>query len=308
MGPHLSRAKCLFWLPMLLAALFQASHAQAQMRAGQVDLFVGLDFNYRDVFHNDRVYDVMVRLTPGIKWRLPHRFELAAAAYIPVINQYGPAYRNPGIYVASLSWQTAIGNRLRLKASGGVFSWERYGLDLKTLTIINPWLAFSAEAGLTGHLNVSDGWNCSPMERLTFLAGPEVWLSRWTTQMWVKAGRFVYGDYGVKAEAYRHFKHVSVGIWASYSQQVKENAGFNIIVMLPPYKRSRHKVNLRPAADFQLGYRMEANPYSTRQYVTDPEQNVRSGWADPDLLPWGPDTMKPDFVYRNEKNDSIKAK
>lgn len=285
---------------ILLTIVLPAPRALAQMQPGQVDIFAGLDFNYRDIFIGDRVFDVMVRLTPGVKWRLPHRFEIDAAAYIPVINQYGPSYRNPGIYVADLSWQTALGRRVCIKTSAGVFSRERYGFDLKSLIVANDWLAFEAQAGLTGHLSVSNGWVCSPMERFTFLAGPQVWLGRWTTQMTVKGGRFVYGDYGVMAEAYRHFKHVSVGIWASYSQGVKENAGFNITIMLPPYTRTRRKVNFRPAADFELNYRMEANAYSTRQYLTDPEQNVRTGWADPDLIPWGPYTMEPDFKYRNQ--------
>lgn len=34
-----------------------------QQKVGTVDVFMGVDFNYRDIFWNDRVYDVLVNLT-----------------------------------------------------------------------------------------------------------------------------------------------------------------------------------------------------------------------------------------------------
>ena len=102
-------------------------------------------------------------------------------------------------------------------------------------------------------------------------------------------------------EGFRHFKHVSVGVYASYSDKGKENAGFKVVMMLPPYKRVARKLNIRPASNFRLTYSVEANNYMNRTYNTDPEQNEREGWFDRDLLPWGTDTMPPDFTIRERK-------
>ena len=64
-------------LAMLLLGKPTLTKAQPSIPAGQVDVFMGLDFHYRDIFHNGRVYDILLNLTPGVKWNMgkgwPHR-------------------------------------------------------------------------------------------------------------------------------------------------------------------------------------------------------------------------------------------
>ena len=139
------------------------------------------------------------------------------------------------------------------------------------------------------------------MKRWTAEVGPEVYLRSWNTQVAVRAGRYLYGDYGVVGEGFRHFKHVSVGVYASYSNKGEEDMGFKVIIMLPPYKRPARKVSIRPASFFRQAYSVEADEFSNRTYLTDPEQNEREGWFDRDLLPWGTDTMTPDFTVWERK-------
>ena len=74
--------------------------------------------------------------------------------------------------------------------------------------------------------------------------------------------------------------------------------------MLPPYKRAVRKINIRPASNFRLTYSVEGNGYANCTYFTDPEQNEREGWFDRDLLPWGTDTMTPDFTFKRRKASS----
>lgn len=263
---------------------------------------MGVDFNYRDIFwDNNRVYDVLINFTPSIKWDMGHRWNATIQVLVPVVNQYGDRYKNVRLNMAVLSKQLAIGQHWKMKVSGGLFGVERYGLDVKNLFILNRWMAMTAQVGLTGYCSMASGWEASTMERLTAQVGPEVYLHRWNTQISVRGGRYVYGDYGVTGEGFRHFKHVSVGVYASYSNEGKEDAGFKVIVMIPPYKRSARKVNIRPASNFRLTYSVEANGYANRTYFTDPEQNERTGWFDRDLLPWGTDTMSPDFTIKERK-------
>lgn len=274
----------------------------AQTAPGTVDIFMGVDLNYRDIWFNNRVYDLLINLTPGVKWNMGHRWMAAAQVYIPVVNQYGDYYKRVRLNMAVLSKQLAVGDHWKMKFSGGVFGSERYGLDWKSLYMFNKTVAISAEMGLTGFFSMATGkWEAGTMSRFTGMIGPEVYLGRWNTQIAVRGGRFVYGDYGVIGEGFRHFKHVSVGLFASYSSKGKENAGFKVVVMLPPYHRKTRKVNFRPADNFRLTYSMEAATYYNRTYFTDPEENERTGWFDRDLLPWGTDTMEPDYVVEPRK-------
>lgn len=271
--------------------------SQNRSRAGEVDIFMGVDFSYRDIYFNNRNFDVLVNLTPGVRWNLGRRWDVAAQVYVPVINQYGDYYKYVRIRVASVSKQLAVGNRWKMKFSGGIFTAESYGLDMKNMFVIKPWLAATAQIGLTGYLSMAGKWKMGYMKTLTFMVGPEFYLSRWNTQISLRGGRYLFKDYGAVCEAFRHFKHVSVGLYGSYSTDYDLNAGFKVIVMLPPYKRVHRKVNFRPASNFRFTYRAQANYSGTRNYFTDPEENERTSWFDNDLIPWGTDLMAPDFNY-----------
>lgn len=274
---------------------------QAQTRPGTVDVFMGVDFHYRDIYYNNRVYDVLVNLTPGVRWNMGRRWEAAAQAVVPVFNQYGDRYKNVRLGMASLSKQLAVGGFWKMKFSGGLFGSDRYGIDMKNLFVASRWLALSLQLGYTGYWSAANGWEMSRMDRLTFQIGPEVWLHRWNTQLSLRGGRYAYGDYGMVGEGFRHFRHVSVGFYAAYSEKLHKDAGFKVIVMLPPYRRTAGRVNFRPASNFRLTYDVEAQPYTTVTYFTDPEENERTSCFDRDLIPWGTDTMDPDFNYKDRK-------
>lgn len=93
--------------------------AQPIVRSGEVDVFMGVDLNYRDIFY-DKPYELLVNLTPGVKWNMGRQWQVAAQA----------------------------------------------------------------------------GWTASTPARWTALAGADVYLSRWNTQLRLRGGRFVYEDYG----------------------------------------------------------------------------------------------------------------
>ena len=269
--------------------------AQPAIPAGQVDIFMGVDFNYRDLLHNGRVYDLLINLTPGIKWNMGKGWQAAAQAFIPVYNDYGDRYKKVRLTMAVLSKEMSFRSRWYLKASGGLFGSERYGLDLKGMYVATDWLALEVQAGWTGYCSMAAGWEASLPKRLTALAGADFYLSKWNTQFRVRGGRFVYEDYGVVAEAMRHFRHCTVGVYGEYSSEGGKNAGFKVVMMIPPYKRHRRKVNFRPASNFRLTYSLEGDAYANKMYATDPEENEREGWFDREALKWGSNTMEADF-------------
>lgn len=265
-----------------------------------IDLFCGTELNYRDILHNGRVYDVLVNLTPGVKWHIGKRWMAAAQAYIPVYNDYGDYYKRIRLNMAVLSKEVHIGNSGFIKVSGGWFGSERYGLDVKSMYIVNSWLALEAQAGWTGFCSMASGWRASTPERWTALTGVDFYLNQYDTQFRLRGGRYVYKDYGAQLEIMRHFKHCSVGVYAEYSNQWEENGGFKVVMMIPPYKRKHRKVNFRPASNFRLTNNFGAEPYALKMYNTDPEENEREGWFDRKAFQWGVNRMTMDFHDKEE--------
>lgn len=262
-----------------------------------VDIFSGVDFNYRNIYYNNRLYDLLINLTPGVKWHPGHGWTMAVQGIVPIYNDYGDRYKNVRLNMASIAKEFCFGSQF-LKVSGGLFSNERYGIDLKWFFPVTGWLAFEAKAGCTGFCSMADGWECSKMTRFSGQAGARVYLEKCNTEFRLQGGRYIFEDYGIHGECMRHFRHCTVSVYAEYSSIGKENGGFKVVMMIPPYKRKTRTVNVRPASNFRFVYNIEADPYSMRSYATDPEENEREGYFDRTKLQWGSNLMQPDFAER----------
>lgn len=287
------------------AATLLGCMAQTAIPSGQVDVFMGLDLNYRDIYFK-RVYDVLLNLTPGARWNVGRGWQVAGSLYVPVVNHYGRRYRDVRIKTATLSKEVDLmGDRLFIKGSAGVFTQERYGLDVKAMYLVTPWLALEAQAGLTGHayLPFSKHYAYSTPGRLTGTVGADVYLTRWDTQARLRAGRFIYTDNGVTLDVMRHFRHVTVGVFGQHSDRFGNAGGFQFTAMLPPYTRPRRRVCLRPASSFKFSYINAAESYGTLRYLTDPEENDRQGWFDTDKCKWGVNATHTDYIYKDKKED-----
>ena len=276
MRKELIRLACI--VAVLTGVCRMTAVAQPAIPAGQVDLFMGVDLNYRDLFHNGRVYDFLINLTPGVKWNMGKGWQVTAQAMVPVVNQYGAYYKRVRLNMAALSKEAHWGERWYLRVTGGLFDDERYGVDAKGMYVVNRALALEAQAGLTGFCSMATGWAASTPERVIALVGANVYLNRWNTQFRARGGRFLYEDYGAVAEVMRHFRHCTVGVYGQYSDKGKANGGFKVIMMIPPYKLKRRKVNVRPATNFRLTYNQQGDAYANAVYRTDPEENEREGW------------------------------
>lgn len=265
-----------------------------------VDIFSGVELNYRNIFYNNRLYDLLINLTPGIKWYMGNDWILAAQGIIPVYNDYGERYKKARLNMAVLSKEFSVGKQ-HLKVSGGLFGQERYGLDVKWMYPVNRWLAVDGQMGYTGYCSMAVDWECSRMDRVTGWLGVRAYLEKYDTEFRLRGGRYIYEDYGVTGECMRHFRHCTVGVYAQYSNKGKENGGFKIIMMIPPYRRKTRKVNVRPASNFRLTYSIMSVPYAQRMYTTDPEENEREGYFNRSNVKWGSNLMEPDFKEKGER-------
>ena len=78
--------KGVLWLLLVVGV---ACHGQEKT---QVDLFCGADLSYSDT-HFERLYNVMINVTPGVKWYMGHDWMLAGQLSYAAVN-YGYAERN----------------------------------------------------------------------------------------------------------------------------------------------------------------------------------------------------------------------
>lgn len=285
-------------LVVLLFAFLLAgpSKTMGQTNTRSLDLFSGLDFNFRDINYNTQ-YELLIRLTPGFKWNLGNHWQLAGQVHIPIYNQYSDfeKYIQPNVF--DISKELHIRN-LYLKASAGLFSMKTYGVDLKAFYPMCKWFAFEGQAGCVGTILINPIWIASSMNRFVWTVGGDFYLTPWNTQFRGVIGKYLYYDFGGEVEAMRHFNHTTVSVYSRWSNTFGFDGGFRFVITIPPYHRKHRMVNFHPASNFRLSYSVMYHNYSNRMYRTDPEENERDGWFSRDLLQWGSHTMEPDFIIK----------
>lgn len=261
----------------VLVTVLALALIKPEARAQSVDLFVGADLNYRRLFFNERLYDLLIYVNPGLKADLGKNWQIAAQAHIPVLNQYGEFYSRIRPGVCAVSKEILTGGS-SLKFSAGLFSAGRYGFDAKWLYPVNEWFAVESQLGFTGYHSLEQEWKFSPMDRLTGNVKARFFLKKAASEIRIAAGRYIYGDYGGQAEFYTHFKYTSIGLFVQYSSEAKWGAGAKAVFMLPLQKGLRAgKFTFRPASNFRLTYDVMADNFSLKNYTTDPEENERTG-------------------------------
>lgn len=298
---------------MLVAFLLPLGNSTfGQTQKHNFDLFLDADFQLSDM-NWYRQYDIALALMPGFRWDMPNHWHLTSKIYVPLVNQINIQNMTWRPSIFALSKEMKWGN-LYIKGSGGLFTNQRYGLDLKMFLPISQWFAFESQIGLTGRAvfrGLGNGpiYEISNMSRITGTIGGDIYISRWNTQLRGTIGRYVYEDYGVQCEAMRHFRHTTVSIFGRWSNRAGTegkltdgmDAGFTFTAMIPPYRRANRVFHVRPVSNFYLEYQINAKPLINNLYRTDAEENMRDGWFSRDLLDWGSHTMEPDFITKEKE-------
>ena len=290
------------WFVILLAFLCTGQpKAIGQTNTKGIDFFSGVDFNFRDINYKTQ-YEFLIRLSPGFKWSFGDHWQISGQVFIPIVNQYGNSYKYVHLNIFDLSKELRLGS-LYLKASAGLFSSSRYGLDLKAFLPLCDWFAFEGQAGVIGSVYMTPYWEIVAPNRFVGTIGGDFYLPRWNTQFRGTIGKYIYNDFGFEMEIMRHFNHATASIYGRWNNYDKFDAGFRFVIALPPYQRKHRMVNCRPASNFRISYTVMYHQYTNRMYRTDPEENERDGWFSRDFLQWGSHTMEPDFriIEMNKK-------
>lgn len=287
---------CLYCL-LVCWSLMLPRTTSAGEREG-VDFFCGADLNYKDV-NLLRLYDVLFYLTPGVKWHIGHEWQLAGQVGLPIVNEgYDKKYDYVSLKNLSLSKQFHFSDKQHVKASGGLFSRHRYGIDVKWLYLVNDWLAIDAQCGFIGKYAAERIWGFDDMNTLTFTVGAKAYLQQWNTEFGISGGRYIEKDFGIQGEVLRHFTHCTVSLFGQVHEKpsyvingTRLAGGFRVVILLPDKHVGKGKVRLRPASNFRLTADMNTERTLQKMYYTDPEENEREGWFSCDEVKWGVNLM-----------------
>ena len=279
--------------------------------AGTVEVFTGATLRYGDT-NFKRLYNVLFSLTPGVKWHLGHDWMVSGQLTVPIVND---GYQNKDDVVrltnATVAKQLHFGNQ-HFKVTGGLFGYDRYGLDVRWMYPVTSWLLVRAQAGYTGayrlaaseagdweyfgkvsendprsiydYYHVAKTADFHGLDVLTAIGGVNVWLAPWDTEFRLSGGRYLNEDYGVEGEVMRHFRNCTVSLYAQLHKRqqsgvadyvTREAGGFRVVMLLPQNKLKSGKFSARLASNFRLTYNAQADSYSMRNYTTDPEENER---------------------------------
>lgn len=256
--------------------------------AFKIDITFEPDLWYRSVSY-DQMYDVIVNILPTVNIAMGKGWNFNAQLIVPLFNDgYSERYSNvrPNIITAGKLFR--FGKKHYLSATAGLFTEERYGVDVRYFYPINNHFSIDCRLGVTGYCSMAWGWECSTMKRVSGFAGVQYYNKATNIQAGIKGGRFIYGDYGGQVDIVRHFKYVAIGLIAQYSDAMKLNGGFSITIALPPYRQKRrHRVSVMPSNYFYLTYNAGTEPFAGRYYRVDSNENPAGGGFNPLFMEWG---------------------
>lgn len=262
----------------------------ANRSAGKVDLVIYPQIKLQNSWL-DKIYGAVVDIAPAVKVGLWKGASFTGQVIFPVWNNLVGEmdYIRAGMLV--LRQEIRLPKNIFAALSAGNFNRNRIGADLDLLYRTNSdrW-AFGLNGGVTGSSTFYGGkWVVTEWKRISGSALVRYNEPYYNLQFDLSVHRFVYGDYGVRADCSRHFGEVTVGVFLMYSGG-ETNGGFHFAIPLPWQKRSKHRaVRVRLPEYFDWQYEAQSGPWYTsrklgQSYETRPDENRSRGYYNPDFI------------------------
>ncbi len=224
-----------------------------------------------------QVYQSLWELKPALEINLWPGARFSYQLVIPVFTDFFETqyrYIHPGMITLSQRFRDPWHLGIQGKLSIGQFSNNRFGALLEAAYWF-PNERFWVDTQL-GVVSVGSfrafHWRYYWEPEFVWNVAANYYNAFLQTQFTLRAQRFLYGDYGIKFEMVRHFRHVSVGFYAekglifgqdgkpvASSLQPHTNGGFRIHISLPPYRNRRHGYVPRIGMSGQITYDYNAN-------------------------------------------------
>lgn len=224
----------------------------------------------------ERMYDFLINLSPAIEVSLWRGMMFRGQLVLPIYNGYGEQFENIRPQFVTISQDFRLPRNWFLTAAVGLFNHGRWGGDIQGVHYFkNERFAIRGRLGLTGPYSFDNfTFNYGVPKRVTWSVGGEYYYPRFNLQFNAEAGQFIGRDYGVRGDMRRHFKHVSIGLFASKSNKGSFSGGFNFAITLPPYTNKRNcGFRVNTSDYFVLEYDAVNEPFYRNMYKTKPNEN-----------------------------------
>lgn len=227
--------------------------------AGRVDLTFYPMFSW--INHRlTRPCEYVLSLAPALQTSLWPGNRIILQPVIPIsynvesINS--ESYVHIGVANVAQDFTTRSG-RLFGTVVGGFFLYDRWGFDVRLGYHVSPLLSLSAEASITGSAVVNEGhYDINALNKFSAFLKADYYHPATHLQGQLQAGRFVFGDYGVRADVSRHFGDYTIGLYGVYTEG-EHNAGFHFAIPFGPrHQGGKGKFRLRMPDYFDWEYSM----------------------------------------------------
>lgn len=224
----------------------------------------------------EKMYDFMINLSPAIEMSLWRGMMLRGQIVLPLYNEYGEQFEEIRPQYVTVSQEFRLSHDWFLTATAGLFNRGRWGGDIQAVHYFrNERFAVRGRLGLTGPYDFDNfTFHYGTPKRLTWSVGGEYYLPRFNLQFNGEVGQFIGRDYGVRGDMRRHFKHASIGLFASKSNKGSFSGGFNFAIALPPYTNKRNRgFRVNTSNYFVMEYDAVNEPFYRDMYKTRPNEN-----------------------------------
>ena len=239
-----------------------------------------------------QVYQSLWELKPALSVSLWPGAQFTYQLVIPVFSDFFGASTkkvHPGFITFSQRFRDPCHLNILVKFSVGNFSTNRFGAVLEAAYWfpnerfwVNTQLGVIAPARFNGFR-----WQWVDAPFFAWNVAGNYYNARLQTQFILRAQRCMEGDYGLKFEMIRHFRHCSIGFYAQRGVEIFDgivyhtphtNGGFRFQIALPPYRMKRHGYIPRVSTSGQMGMAYNANNEQKfyKEFRTEATDNIMS--------------------------------
>lgn len=256
---------------------------------GKVNIAVYPQVSLMNLIIN-QVYQSLWQLSPAIEVSLWPGMKFTYQLKIPIYNDgYGILEDkvHPGMMSLSQRFRDPWNLNVIGKLTAGTFSNSRYGAALE-MAYHFPNERFWVDTQMA-YLSIYSWdafkWYYGTEFNFVWNFSANYYNPSLKTQFILRAQKFLLGDYGVKYEMIRHFKHASVGLYAVKGIDPRFdtdlNVGFRFQIALPPYRHKRHGYIPRISVSPHMGMSYNANNEQIyyKEFRTETTDNIMSNNA-----------------------------
>lgn len=270
---------------------------------GKVDIMIYPQVSLQNLIIN-QVYQSNWNLSPTIHVSLWPGMRLTYQLVFPLYSDFHVDNRTYLVHPSFITLSQHFRDPWHLNIEGkiviGNFSGDRGGIALEaSYRFPNERFSIDAQFGVITYSYLwGFTWYYAKEPVFRFNVGANYYNQALKTQFSLRAIEFVRGDYGVKFEMVRHFRHCSIGFYAIKGHHIpagipwnwhnmtqpdanggyvtRTNGGFRFQIALPPYRMKRHGYIPRITTSGQIGMAYNANNEERYyyEYRTEVDDNI----------------------------------